>query len=131
MLGFYVGIVENGPMSRRDLSKPLQHVDFEVDAEESGMRLDQWLHSRVSWRSRTDLQARIQRGAVLVDGQSARKSTRVQGGQVIRIEVDEGPATREVPAAEIPLDVIFEDSHMIVLDKPPGVIVHPVGKQGK
>jgi len=112
----------------RDLSEPLSEVAFLVKADETGARLDTWLQSRVSWRSRSDLQRRIHDGRVLVDGRPARKSTRLREGQEVRVAVDRGPATEEVPVEDIPIDVLYEDQWIIVLDKAPGIVVHPVGR---
>lgn len=112
----------------RDLSEPLKDVSFVVQTDEEGMRLDAWLQSRVSWRSRTDLQRRIRRGSVRVDGRTARKSHRLRAGQRITVDVDEGPATAEVPVDEIPIDVLFEDESIIVINKAPGTVCHPVGR---
>lgn len=114
-------------MAPRDLSEPLREVVYAVEPAEAGQRLDTWLQSRVTWRSRADLQRRIREGRVLVDGKTSRKGVKLKPGQQVRVMVD-GPATLEVPVEEIPLRVLFEDQWIVVLDKAPGTVVHPVGQ---
>lgn len=114
---------------RRDLSRPLEEVDFPVGPEDEGARLDVWIASRVTWRSRADLQKRILDGRILLDGRPGRKGERLRAGQVVRVFVDEGPALDEVPVERLPLDVIFEDEHLVVIDKRAGTVVHPVGRR--
>ena len=115
-------------MSPRDLSRPRSEVTYRVPAEDQGKRLDSWLRSQVTWRSRADLQKRIAHGRVLVDGLPARKGARLLADQEVTVLVDEGPATDPVPLEDIPLRVVFEDPWLVVLDKAPGTVVHPVGR---
>ncbi len=115
-------------MSQKDLSRPLSQVEFSVRLEEDGLRLDHFLLERISWRSRSDAQRRIARGEVWVDGVALRKSRRVWAGQTVTVMVTEGPATAPVRTEEIPLEILLEDDHLIVLNKAPGTLVHPVGR---
>lgn len=111
----------------RDLSKPPQSVAFTVLRLEDGMRLDAWLPLRVTWRSRADIQRRIERGAVRVNGMVRRKSWRVRTKDRVEILVD-GPASIPTPMDEIPIRILFEDAWIIALDKAPGTVVHPAGR---
>jgi 23S rRNA pseudouridine1911/1915/1917 synthase len=97
---------------------------FTVPAEQEGERLDALLAPQLGSRSRA--QRLIAAGQVLVDGAPARKGHRVRGGEAI--DVDEADARAPVdlgtgPAA--PHEVVFEDEHLLVVDKPAGVVVHP------
>jgi len=74
--------------------------------------------------SRARLQALIDEGAVLLDGQPARASTRVKAGQSAIVRVP-APVAAEPQPEDIPLRVVHEDPHLIVLDKPAGLVVHP------
>ncbi|MGH6799696.1 MAG: pseudouridine synthase, partial [Roseiarcus sp.] len=104
------------------------HV-FEVAPERSGDRLDRFLAAEVSsagtMLSRTRLKALIEAGSVTVDGASATDaSLSVRAGQIIGLKVP--PAVDAAPAAEnIALKVAFEDEHLLVVDKPAGLVVHP------
>jgi 23S rRNA pseudouridine1911/1915/1917 synthase len=98
-------------------------VQLTVDAAEAGLRLDALLAEPLGSRSRA---ARlIERGAVLVDGRAQPKRYVVAEGQ--RVEVEEGadaPAPADV-GARIDFAVPYEDEHLLVVDKPAGVVVHP------
>ena len=90
----------------------------------AGERLDRWLAGAMPDLSRARLQAIITRGGVLVDGRVARPSLRLKTGQAISVRL---PAPQPaVPLPEdIPLAVIYEDRHLLVVDKPAGLVVHP------
>ena len=95
-----------------------------VDEAGAGERLDRWLAGAMPDLSRARLQAIITRGGVLVDGRVARPSLRLKTGQAISVRL---PAPQPaVPLPEdIPLAVIYEDRHLLVVDKPAGLVVHP------
>jgi 23S rRNA pseudouridine1911/1915/1917 synthase len=87
-------------------------------------RLDAFLTRNLGGRSRSDWQRLVSLGAVRVDGRRVKAADRVAPGQ--RVTVNPVPAHVELrPAQDIPLDVVYEDPAMIVLDKPPGLVVHP------
>ena len=95
-----------------------------VEAESAGERLDILLAEILGSRSRA--QRMIVEGRVLVDGATVRKNHRVAGGE--RVAIDEGPPSAEAPDADAPVadfGVSYEDEHLIVVDKPAGVVVHP------
>jgi 23S rRNA pseudouridine1911/1915/1917 synthase len=95
-----------------------------VDAFTAGQRLDRWLAARLGSLSRARLQALIAGGHVRVDGAGSRASARLRAGQVVELEVP--PPTSPEPRPEpIALSIVYEDAHLIVLDKPAGLVVHP------
>ena len=86
------------------------------------MRLDAWLAQSLGDVSRAAAAGLIEAGAVLVDGGSRAKSTRLQGGEQVRVaEVEAGPGP-EPPVEPV---VVWEGSSFVVVDKPPGIVVHP------
>jgi 23S rRNA pseudouridine1911/1915/1917 synthase len=99
-------------------------IELRVAAESAGERLDVLLAEALGSRSRA--QRLIVSGRVLVDGETVKKNHRVGGGE--QIAVDDSPQASEAPAADAPLasfGVAYEDEHLIVVDKPAGVVVHP------
>lgn len=110
-----------------DLSRPRHTWDLRVEIPEAGMRLDRFLSKRCTWRSRTEMQKAIDDGKVTVDGAVRKASTKLLAKQMVRMSL-ELPDVLPDPSA-IPLDVLHEDAHLLVLDKRPGIVVHPVGKQ--
>ncbi|MSQ89799.1 MAG: RluA family pseudouridine synthase [Phycisphaerales bacterium] len=87
-------------------------------------RLDRYLVDRVPFLSRTSLQRLIDEDAVLVNGRIAKASTKLRKGDVV-VAMLPPPPSSEIPAEEMPLDILFEDAELIVINKAPGLIVHP------
>jgi 23S rRNA pseudouridine1911/1915/1917 synthase len=86
-------------------------------------RLDRYLSDRLGL-SRSRCAALIQDGRVLVDGRPGRKSEKLSPGQGVRVQVPP-PEPLTLEAQDIPLDVLFEDEFLLVLNKPAGLVVHP------
>jgi 23S rRNA pseudouridine1911/1915/1917 synthase len=100
-----------------------QH-ELEIDASHAGLRLDQALARALPQYSRARLQGWIEAGAVRVDGLLPRPRDKVHGGERVLIEARLEPETG-VAAEKIPLDVVFRDPALFVIDKPAGLVVHP------
>lgn len=97
-------------------------LDLPLDL--AGLRLDQALARLLPQYSRSRLQGWIDEGAVQVDGRQLRGRDKVVGGEKVRIEARVEPEGH-VTAEEIPLDVVFEDRALLVINKPAGLVVHP------
>jgi 23S rRNA pseudouridine1911/1915/1917 synthase len=87
-------------------------------------RLDRYLVDRITFMSRNQLQKLIDGGGVHVNGRLPKASTTLRKGDVVEVVVPAPPPTQIQPE-EIPLEVLFEDEHLIVLNKTPDIIVHP------
>jgi len=111
----------------RDLSVPVQHLEEEVPREFEGLRLDAYLRRRYPWRSREGYQDMIRRGLVLLNGAARKASTPVRWRDRVWVDYGEPDDLLQDPRA-IPLRILLEDDEVLVLDKQPGVLVHPVGK---
>ena len=98
---------------------------FQIADDEAGERLDRLLARHIAALSRSRLKTLIEAGAVALDGRTIRDpSHRVNSGVAIQVEVP--PPQPAKPAAEsIPLDVVYEDDDIIVIDKPRNLVVHP------
>ncbi len=126
---------------QRDLSLPYQEWRWEVGEPEHGQRLDAFLANRLDWRSRAMVQRVIEEGGAQVlpfkDPQQAeigalRAGLKLRRGQevVVRMEAPGGADASRPPAASglagsHELEVVFEDEHLVAINKPPGVAVHP------
>ncbi len=97
---------------------------MEIVADQSSLRLDQFLAAKIPQLSRSHLQKLIRQGDVLLNGRTVRPSTMVQLGEVInlRLPVSE-PATPQPET--IPLEIVYEDQDLVVINKPAGMVVHP------
>jgi 23S rRNA pseudouridine1911/1915/1917 synthase len=104
---------------------PPTRTSIVAAADEAGERLDRLLARHVAELSRSRLKALIESGAVALDGRTIRDpSHRVNSG--VTIAVDVPPPEPAKPAAEaIPLDIVYEDGDIIVIDKPRNLVVHP------
>lgn len=102
---------------------PLRSVRFELQ-HDLDKRLDKYLTDRISFLSRTQLQELIDAGQVTVNAKPAKASQKVNAGDVIEVVVPPPPA-KDIQPEDIPLEVLFEDEHLIVINKQPDIIVHP------
>ncbi len=98
--------------------------EFEVDETESGERLDLFLSKQKLFLTRSQIKRVTDGGKVWVNNRNVKPGYRVRSGDVVSIE-KESPREYGLTPEEIPLDVIFEDRSIIVVDKPPGMVVHP------
>jgi 23S rRNA pseudouridine1911/1915/1917 synthase len=104
---------------------PIEQVNVTVPAELQGKRLDQALAELCPHHSRSRLQAWIKSGYVTVDNLLPRQRDVVQGGETIRINAEFESSERVWSREAIPLDILHTDNDIIILNKPPGLVVHP------
>lgn len=115
---------ESGKPSPRILAA-VTRLTSEAGPAENDLRLDRALASLFPDQSRSALARLIADGRVLVDGKPITKPAhRVAAGQAIAVDVPP-PAPASVVSQDIPLDILYEDSDIVVLNKPPGLVVHP------
>lgn len=95
-----------------------------VAAEEAGLRLDLFLSRSVEGLSRSAADKWIARGLAVKDGRPLAKSYRCERGDVIEIGIPD-PVPPKVSAQKIPLDIVYEDDDLLVVNKPQGMVVHP------
>ena len=99
-------------------------INLTIPEECKGQRLDKALASLMSDHSRTTIQGWLDSGRVKLDGVQPKRRVAVSGGEAVEIDVPE-VAAGEWTAEEIPIDVVFEDESVIVVNKPAGMVVHP------
>ena len=107
--------------SKLDQNSPLT---FSVTEEEAGARLDSFLAARIAGWSRARLQKLIEDSDVLVNGKSAKSSYKTRLGDEIEIELASLPTATFAPE-DIPIEIVYEDADLIVVNKPAGMVVHP------
>ncbi|MDT8998525.1 RluA family pseudouridine synthase [Paucibacter sp. APW11] len=97
-----------------------------VAADWHGQRLDRWLVQLAPEFSRNHLQSLIERGCVLVQGAPAKNAAvKLRSGQQIDVELLPTEESRAFRAEALPLNIVYEDEHLMVLNKVPGMVVHP------
>jgi 23S rRNA pseudouridine1911/1915/1917 synthase len=100
-----------------------QHC-FTVTPEEEGCRLDLFLAGRETGLSRAQIQRSVAEGRVLVNGRPIKAGRRVKAADIIAIRIPEAKPSGVMPEA-IPLTILYEDTFLLVVDKPAGMVVHP------
>jgi 23S rRNA pseudouridine1911/1915/1917 synthase len=99
-------------------------LQFRIGADESEVRLDRFLASRIGSLSRMRINALLSEGACAVNQETRAAGYHLQPGDVVEISIEDEEASAMTPEA-IPLDVVYEDADIIVIDKPAGMLVHP------
>ena len=99
-------------------------LHLKAETEDAGTRLDAFVASRANGLTRSQTARYIEEGRVSVDGKPAAKSCRITGGEAVTVDVPEVRDTA-LTAQDIPLDVVYEDADVIVINKPAGMVVHP------
>jgi len=95
-----------------------------VPLEAAGQRLDHFLATALEGVSRSRVQLLLEQGDVLVNGEHAKSSLKLRGGEQIAITGEPRPTPLKAVAEDIPLDVVFEDKDLAVVNKPAGMMVH-------
>lgn len=93
-------------------------------AEDCGKRIDKYISERISELTRSAVQIIISKNAVTVSGKSVSKNYKIKGSETVSVEMPDPEPTDAVPE-NIPLNIIYEDSDLLVVNKPKGMVVHP------
>lgn len=97
---------------------------YPVSPEAAGQRLDAWLTTQLENVSRSRVQLLLSQGSVVVDGKPAKASLKLRGGEVVEVRGEAVPAPLRAMAEDIPLDIIYEDDDLSVVNKPARMMVH-------
>ncbi len=95
-----------------------------IDENDADKRIDAYLNDELEDLSRSALQKLIEKGSITVDGKAVSKNYRLKRGNVIEVNIPE-PVGINIEAENIPLDILYEDNDLIVLNKPQNMVVHP------
>ncbi len=108
-----------------DEEQRYEHWRMLVDAGQAAVRVDKFLMDHMPQTSRTRIQKAAEAGCIEVDGHPVRSNYKVKGGDVVTLMLGRPKRDWHVEAEDIPLDVVYEDSDLMVVDKPAGMVVHP------
>ena len=125
-------------MSKQDLENGLEPDDsaegseelyerfsIKVDKGQEPMRLDKFLVARIESASRNKVQMAIEAGRVLINGKHVQPNHRIKPGEEIIVYSDKEVQGEEIIPENIPLDIVFEDDDILIINKPVGLVVHP------
>jgi len=101
------------------------HISLTIPHDLGGLRLDVALQRMLPEHSRSRLQAWIKDGLVTVDAASSTSKNKVWGGEQVVVQVQTKPEHYAFTAEDIPLEIVYEDEHILVVNKPAGMVVHP------
>jgi 23S rRNA pseudouridine1911/1915/1917 synthase len=103
-----------------------EHVVFEVDPNQSPVRIDKYLLGRLERTSRSRIQSAIRSGSILVDNVEVKPNYKVRPGDRVSIILPRPPGEGvKILPQKIPLDIRYEDEDLLILHKPAGMVVHP------
>ena len=102
-----------------------EHHRFKVDPGQSLVRIDKYLFSRLTNVSRTRIQNAAGAGNIYVNGKPAKPSYKVKPGDLVQIVLPSPPREIELIPEDIPIDIVYEDDDVIVVNKHAGMVVHP------
>lgn len=102
-----------------------EHFRFVADKGQQLLRVDKWLVERMEKTSRNRVQQAADAGCIIVNGRPVKSNYKVKPGDVISIVMDRPRYDFEIIAQDIPLEIVYEDDYLLVVNKPPGLVVHP------
>ena len=108
-----------------DCGELFEHFRLEVDAGQAPVRIDRYMSEHMEDTSRSRVQQAIKEGYVTVNGEPAKANYAVRPGDVISFSMPYRRRGLEIVPQDIPLDIVYEDEDVLVVDKPAGMVVHP------
>ncbi|MDE6207919.1 MAG: RluA family pseudouridine synthase [Muribaculaceae bacterium] len=102
-----------------------EHFRFVADKGQELLRVDKFLVARLQKSSRNRVQQAAEAGCILVNGKAVKSNYRVKPCDVVQVVMDRPRYEFEVVAQDIPLDIVYEDRYVLVVNKPAGLVVHP------
>lgn len=102
-----------------------EHFRFEADKGQQLLRVDKFLVDRMTKTSRNRIQQAADAGCIIVNGKQVKSSYKVKPFDVVSIVMDRPRYEFEIVAEDIPLDIVYEDRDVLVVNKPAGMVVHP------
>ena len=102
----------------------MKKLMLQANKEDAGQRLDAWVCARVDGLTRSAVQRLLEQGHITLSAKPVAKNYRLTGTEELELQLPE-PEPVDIVPQNIPLDVVYEDEHVIVVNKPVGMVVHP------
>ncbi|MFK7807479.1 MAG: RluA family pseudouridine synthase [Saprospiraceae bacterium] len=117
---------ESNKEQEESTEQTFEHFRCKADPKQGPMRIDKFIQDRMMNVSRSRVQNALKKQEVLVNGKPVKANYKVRPNDLIVIETDEPPREKQgLIAQDIPLDIRYEDDHLMVVHKAPGMVVHP------
>jgi 23S rRNA pseudouridine1911/1915/1917 synthase len=107
------------------MTKEFEHYKFVADPGQTQVRVDVFLTNKIEGISRSRIQAAVKENCIKVNGKVVKANYKVKGGDEVAVVFDYERRELKIIAEDIPLDVVYEDEDLIVINKPAGMVVHP------
>ncbi|MBO7379150.1 MAG: RluA family pseudouridine synthase [Bacteroidales bacterium] len=114
-----------GEVNQEDTSGLFEHFRFVADRGQRPIRVDKFLVDRIVGTSRNRIQRAADGGFILVNGKPEKVSFKVKPNDVVQVMMDRPRHSTEIVPEDIPLDIVYEDEDLLVVNKPAGMVVHP------
>ena len=112
-------------MESADHNELFEHFRFSADPGQTALRIDKFLFNKLEGTSRSRIQAAANAGNILCNNKPVKPNYRVKPGDLISIVLPHPPRKIELVPENIPLNIVFEDDDVIVINKQAGLVVHP------
>ena len=116
----------NNNIDTIDLEDELfEHFRFEVPKGQTSLRIDKYLMSLIQNSTRNKIQTAATEGNIFVNDATVKSNYKVKANDVVRVMLSHPPFENRVDPEDIPLDIVYEDATLLLINKPPGLVVHP------
>ena len=102
-----------------------EHFSFQADKGQNPLRIDKFLQSRIEHVTRNKIQQAAKAGSIRANGTSVKPNYKVKAGDQIQVLFEHPPYENLLLPEDIPLHIVYEDDAVVVINKPPGLVVHP------
>ena len=114
------------PELPEDLDNELyEHYSFTAEKGQKPLRIDKYLMNFVENATRTKIQAAAKSGNIYVNGETVKSNYKVKGNDVIKVLFEHPPYENLLVGEDLPIDIVYEDDDLLVVNKPAGMVVHP------
>ncbi|MFD2823162.1 RluA family pseudouridine synthase [Lacinutrix iliipiscaria] len=113
------------PENQNDSDELYEHYAFTVEKGQNPLRIDKYLMNFVENATRNKIQAAAKSGHIFVNGDAVKSSYKVKGNDQIKVLFEHPPHENLLVGEDIPLDIVYEDDQLLVVNKPAGMVVHP------
>lgn len=117
-----ISLMEDDDEGRSDL---YEHLRMEVDHGQQPVRIDKYMSEHVQHSSRNRIQKAADAGFIQVNGKPVKSNYKVRPGDIITLMLDRPHYDTTIEPEDIPLDIVYEDDQLMVINKPAGLVVHP------
>lgn len=120
-----ISIVQDDEWNDEETNSLYEHYRFEADKGQNPLRVDKYLMNRIENATRNKIQQAAKEGNILVNDEPVKSNYKVKPMDVIRIVFEHPPHEYLLAPEDLPLDIVYEDEHLIVVNKEAGMVVHP------